>query len=72
MCEEMGREPERLGEPPRPDTSLTPSDGESKERFGGSILEFHAVQGRFNKTVRMSESSSPIRGFLYLVGTSLS
>lgn len=39
----MGREPGRQRETARPDTTLTPSEGESKERLGESILDFHTV-----------------------------
>lgn len=66
-----GGEPGRLGETVRPDRSLTPSEGESKERLGESIEDFHAVQGSFNQTVRMAKPQSPIRGVLCFVRTGL-
>lgn len=40
----MGREQGRLGETARLDTTLTPSEGESKERLGESILDFHSLK----------------------------
>lgn len=55
----MGREPGRPGETARPDTSLTPSEGESKEMLGESILDFHTVRGSFNQTDKMAKPSHP-------------
>lgn len=45
----------RLGETPRPDTSLTPSEGETKGTFGESVLDCLAAQGSFHKAIRESE-----------------